>query len=89
LNGAKKITDERLIVRNLKNFRVAFLVENGFILLVLMFQLFKGTPFLRVFAYNNMLFLALMVGCWTTLILLVQSVRRWQIRLRSNQVNYW
>lgn len=63
----KKITDERLIVRNLKNLRTAFLVENGFILSVLAYQIIQGKPIGQVIAYDNMLFLALMVGCWTTI----------------------
>lgn len=67
----KKITDERLIVRNLKNQRTAFLVENGFILCVLAYQIFQGTPLDQVVAYDNMLFLALMVGCWTMIVLSV------------------
>lgn len=67
----KKITDERLIVRNLKNQRNAFLVENGFILCVLAYQIFQGIPLDHVVACDNMLFLALMIGCWTTLVLSV------------------
>jgi hypothetical protein len=56
LSQMKKITDERLIVRNLKNIRSAFLVENGFILCVLVYQILQGTPFDHVVVYNNMLF---------------------------------
>lgn len=39
-----KITDERLIKRNLNNIRLAFAVENIAIIVILAVQIVKGMP---------------------------------------------
>ncbi|MCI1987227.1 MAG: hypothetical protein LKJ69_11940 [Lactobacillus sp.] len=82
----KKVTDERLILRMLKNFRISFLVQNAFLIGVLIWQLFHGKHFEAVVAYQNIPFAALMVGVWTEVVLSVnvraviddQPKVRWQ-----------
>ncbi|KRK72631.1 hypothetical protein [Lacticaseibacillus nasuensis] len=66
-----KITDERLIKRNLMNIRVAFAVENLAILVILGVQFVKGMPWGQVVSYTNLPFLILMIGCFTTVVMSV------------------
>ncbi|WP_461223737.1 hypothetical protein [Lacticaseibacillus suihuaensis] len=67
----KRIKDERLIQRNLKNIKAAFAVENLFIAAVLGVMLWRGQAYEDVISYRQPLFAALMVGCYTVLILSV------------------
>lgn len=52
----KKIKDERLIIRNLKNIRLSFIIENGALLVVLGWQHGQGQAWSRVVSYQNPLF---------------------------------
>lgn len=61
----KKITDERLILRNLKNIRIAFMIENLAIILFLIYEVYSGEEFSDVFTNDNPLFVILMIGCFT------------------------
>ncbi len=67
----KKITDERLKVRNLKNLRIAFLFENLFLYGVLVWQLINGRSFSAVFDWGNVPFAATLIGGMTLSILSV------------------
>lgn len=66
-----KITDERLIKRNLNNIRLAFAVENLAIVVILAVQLVKGMAWERVVSYSNLPLLILMIGCFTLTVLSV------------------
>lgn len=61
----KKIKDERLIMRNLKNIRIAFIVENVAIIFTMIYQVLSGQAFYEVFSRDNLLFIVLMIGCFT------------------------
>ncbi|CAM3224932.1 hypothetical protein [Lactiplantibacillus plajomi] len=58
----KKIKDERLIIRNLKNIRLSFIIENGALLAVLGWQLGQGQAWSRVVSYQNPLFSIFMLA---------------------------
>lgn len=67
----KKIKDERLIVRNLRNIRLAFIAENVFIIGALILQIVHGKDLMTTISYHNPLFSALMVGCFVLVVLSV------------------
>lgn len=67
----KKIKDERLIVRNLRNIRLAFIAENVFIIGALILQIVRGRDLMATVSYRNPLFSALMVGCYVLVVLSV------------------
>lgn len=58
----KKIKDERLIIRNLKNIRLSFIIENGALLVVFGWQLGRGQAWSRVVSYQNPLFSIFMLA---------------------------
>lgn len=66
-----KITDERLIKRNLNNIRLAFAVENIAIIVILAVQMVKGMPWDQAVSYTNLPFLILMIGCFSLVVLSV------------------
>ena len=49
----KKIKDERLILRNLMNIRIAWLIQNLAILIFLGYQLIKSQDTSGVFTYGK------------------------------------
>lgn len=50
----KKITDERLRILQLKNFKIAFIIENLVIILLLIYELFKNpNKFSQVLSFSN------------------------------------
>lgn len=55
----KKITDERLILRNLKNIRITFVVQNTLMLLYLIYQKFNH---LDSFSFDNPIAIILIIG---------------------------
>ena len=63
----KKIRDERLIIRNLKNIRIAFVVENIMIVLILIWQAFK--QHIDVLTPNNPFFAVIIFSALTLNIL--------------------
>lgn len=65
----KKITDERLKVRNLKNLRIAFLVENLFLYGVLGWQLIQGKGISAVLDWGNVPFAAVLIAGVTVAVL--------------------
>ena len=65
----KKITDERLKVRNLKNLRIAFLVENLFLYGVLGWQLIQGKGISAVLDWGNVPFAAVFIAGVTAAVL--------------------
>lgn len=65
----KKITDERLKVRNLKNLRIAFLVENLFLYGVLGWQLIQGKGISAVLDWGNVPFAAVLIAGATAAVL--------------------
>ncbi|WP_390404354.1 hypothetical protein [Lacticaseibacillus jixiensis] len=67
----KKIKDERLIVRNLRNIRLAFIAENVFIIGALILQIVRGNNLMAIVSYHNPLFSALMVGGYVLVVLSV------------------
>lgn len=64
----KRIRDERLKVRNLKNIRIAFAVENILIILILIWQLYQKKP-TNPLSYSNPLYAVLMIGALTLITL--------------------
>ncbi|MFB9769152.1 hypothetical protein [Lactiplantibacillus modestisalitolerans] len=64
----KKVTDERLKVRNLKNIRIGFVVENLFLVGVIGWQAFHGRG-LAVLSWQNVAVVALLIGSLTVTIL--------------------
>jgi hypothetical protein len=67
----KKITDERLKVRNLKNLRIVFIVENLFLDGVLAWQLIQGKDIFAVLAWGNVPCAAVMIAGITAAVLSV------------------
>jgi len=67
----KKIKDERLILRNLMNIRIAFAVQNLAIMIFLAYQLIKSKDLSSVFSYSNPLWAILMIGAYTLVVLSV------------------
>jgi len=61
----KKIQDERLIGQNLKNIRTSMIIENGFIIIVLIWQAIHNKDLWQAITYDNPLFVALMIGALT------------------------
>ena len=55
----KKIKDERLILRNLMNIRIAWIVQNLAILIFLVYQIIKSQDTSGVFNYGNPLWQSL------------------------------
>ena len=56
----KKVVNARLKLQLLKNFKLAFLIENAFIVLILLYQSFENID--QAISINNPLWLTLMVG---------------------------
>jgi len=67
----KRIHDERLIVRNLKNIRIAFGIENIVIILILLWQSYLHKNWSGVFSLDNPLFAVLMIGAFILIVLSV------------------
>lgn len=65
----KKITDERLIMRNLKNNRAAFAIENLVILIILVYETIRTGSYNEVWNLRNPVFLILQTGVWLLVIL--------------------
>lgn len=92
----KKITDERLKVRNLKNLRLAFVVENVFLYGVLIWQLIQGRGISAVLDWGNVPFAAVFIGGITSAVLSVNvsepmadKPRRATRRLLRNGLIAW
>lgn len=67
----KKIKDERLILRNLMNIRIAWLIQNLAILIFLGYQLIKSQDTSGVFTYGNPLWAVFAIGTYTLIVLSV------------------
>lgn len=67
----KKIKDERLILRNLMNIRIAWLVQNLAIMIFLAYQVMKSQDTSGVFTYGNPLWAIFMIGAYTLVVLSV------------------
>ncbi|MGA9519718.1 MAG: hypothetical protein WBV27_13140 [Trichococcus sp.] len=67
----KKIKDERLILRNLKNIRIAWIVQNLAILFFMAYQLIKSQDTSGVFTYGNPLWAVFTIGTYTLIVLSV------------------
>ncbi|MDI6523851.1 hypothetical protein [Leuconostoc suionicum] len=65
----KKIVDERLKLQLIKNFKIAFLVENAVIILMLIYQSFKNMD--KAISASNPIWAAFMVGTMTLSLLSV------------------
>nr|AFW17845.1 hypothetical protein pJHW3_004 [Enterococcus thailandicus]AFW17893.1 hyprothetical protein [Enterococcus faecalis] len=63
----KKIRDERLIIKNLKNIRLAFVIENVVILIILAIQL-MNEKFTEVISLNNPLWFVIFIGSFSLVI---------------------
>ncbi|MCC8439663.1 MAG: hypothetical protein ABF455_00885 [Liquorilactobacillus satsumensis] len=59
----KKVVDERLKLQLIKNFKIAFLVENAVIVLLLIYQSFKNID--KAISTSNPLWTAFIVGTMT------------------------
>jgi len=59
----KKVVDERLKIQLIKNFKIAFLVENAVIILMLIYQSFKNMD--KAISASNPIWTALIVGTMT------------------------
>lgn len=59
----KKVVDERLKLQLIKNFKIAFLVENAVIVLLLIYQSFKNID--KAISTSNQLWTAFIVGTMT------------------------
>lgn len=67
----KKIKDERLILRNLMNIRIAWAVQNLTIMIFLAYQVMKSQDTSGVFNYGNPLWAIFMIGAYTLVVLSV------------------
>ncbi|WP_319469882.1 hypothetical protein [uncultured Trichococcus sp.] len=67
----KKIKDERLILRNLMNIRIAWIVQNLAILIFLGYQVIKSQETSGVFTYGNPLWAVFSIGTYTLIFLSV------------------
>jgi len=67
----KKIKDERLILRNLLNIRIAWIVQNLAILIFMAYQLIKSQDTSGVFTYGNPLWAVFTIGTYTLVVLSV------------------
>ena len=67
----KKIKDERLILRNLMNIRIAWIVQNLAILIFLVYQIIKSQDTSGVFTYGNPLWAVFTIGTYTLIVLSV------------------
>ncbi|WP_125702140.1 hypothetical protein [Lacticaseibacillus daqingensis] len=67
----KRITDERLILRNFKNIRLAFALENLVLIGFLIAQAAQTGDWSNLFAWDNPLVIILMTGCYTLVVLSV------------------
>lgn len=67
----KKIKDERLILRNLMNIRIAWIVQNLAILIFLVYQVIKSQETSGVFTYGNPLWAVFTIGTYTLVVLSV------------------
>ncbi|MFT8477892.1 MAG: hypothetical protein ABF682_10865 [Liquorilactobacillus sp.] len=56
----KKVKDERLKGQLIKNFKTAFIIENSFILIVLMYESFKNYG--EIINFQNPLWVSFMIG---------------------------
>lgn len=65
----KKVVDERLKLQLIKNFKIAFLVENAVIILMLIYQSFTNMD--KALSTSNPIWVALMVGTVTVSLLSV------------------
>lgn len=65
----KKVVDERLKLQLIKNFKIAFLVENAVIILMLIYQSFKNMD--KAISASNPIWAAFMVGTMTLSLLSV------------------
>ncbi|QEA58228.1 hypothetical protein FGL74_00210 [Leuconostoc koreense] len=65
----KKVVDERLKLQLIKNFKIAFLVENAVIILMLIYQSFKNMD--KAISAINPIWTAFMVGTMTLSLLSV------------------
>lgn len=65
----KKVGDERLKLQLIKNFKIAFLVENAVIILMLIYQSFKNMD--KAISASNPIWAAFMVGTMTLSLLSV------------------
>lgn len=59
----KKVVDERLKLQLVKNFKIAFLVENAVIILMLIYQSFKNMD--KAISTSNPIWIAFIVGTMT------------------------
>lgn len=67
----KRIHDEKLINRNLKNIRLDFAIENLLIIALLGWQILRGANWYKVTSMSNPLYAVLII---TALVLIVLSV---------------
>ncbi|MDI6523426.1 hypothetical protein [Leuconostoc suionicum] len=65
----KKVVDERLKLQLVKNFKIAFLVENAVIILMLIYQSFKNMD--KAISASNPVWTAFIVGTMTLSLLSV------------------
>ena len=65
----KKVVDERLKIQLIKNFKIAFLVENAVIVLMLIYQSFKNVD--KAISASNPIWAAFIVGTMTLSLLSV------------------
>ncbi|WP_273706335.1 hypothetical protein [Leuconostoc mesenteroides] len=65
----KKIVDERLMLQLIQNFKIAFLVENAVIVLMLIYQSFKNMD--KAISASNPIWTAFIVGTMTVSLLSV------------------
>lgn len=65
----KRVVDERLKLQLIKNFKIAFLVENAVIVLMLIYQSFKNMD--KAISSSNPLWVAFIIGTMTLSLLAV------------------
>jgi O-antigen ligase len=62
----KKITDERLKILQFENFKIAFVIENLTILILLAYKVIKNpNNFSEILSFSNPLWFAFMIGIIT------------------------